>query len=28
VSRYARAIARDPRAFYAFYAWAPPIAPR
>jgi membrane-bound lytic murein transglycosylase B len=28
VSRYARLIARDPRAFYALYAWAPPVPQR
>jgi membrane-bound lytic murein transglycosylase B len=28
VSRYARRIAADPRAFYAFYAWAPPVRRR
>jgi membrane-bound lytic murein transglycosylase B len=28
VSRYARTMAADPRAFYAFYAWTPPVRRR
>jgi membrane-bound lytic murein transglycosylase B len=28
VRRYARSIAADPRAFYAFYAWRPPVPRR
>jgi len=28
VSRYAKVIARDPRAFYELYAWAPPVPKR
>jgi membrane-bound lytic murein transglycosylase B len=28
VSRYARIIAREPRAFYELYAWAPPVPRR